>query len=54
MPSRQSLTVAGLALTATMLLPSVAATPTTLPFPIERRADPPAALPEKATVNDKK
>ena len=51
MPSKQSLAAAGLALMATVL-PSVAAMPS-LPFKIEPRADPPTALPESATADDK-
>ncbi len=52
MPSKRSLTTAGLVLIAAVL-PSVAAVPA-LPFKIEPRADPPKALPEKATANDQK
>ncbi|RYP03901.1 hypothetical protein DL764_004817 [Monosporascus ibericus] len=51
MPSRQSVAAAGLALLATAL-PSVTAMPG-LPFKIEAR-EPPRALPERATADDKK
>lgn len=53
---RGTAAAAGLALVAAAILPSVAAAmPSQVPpFKIERRADPPTALPEKATADDKK